>query len=105
MGIALHELVTNAIKFGALAQPGGSSRLRISWTVADDALDFEWSERGVPIVAPAPRPEGFGQEYIERVLPYQLDATSSFEVAPGGLTCRIHLPLHQGAGVADPYGQ
>lgn len=94
MGLALHELAINAVKFGALAHGGA---LHVEWSVADDEtqpiLHFHWKESGVPLVSTAPRMRGFGQDLIEEALPYQFGATTSFEFKPGGLNCTIILPL------------
>ena len=92
MGLAIHELATNAIKFGALCHRG---TLSVEWslTEAPAALHFRWEETGVPLLSAAPRPQGFGQDLIEQALPYQLGATTEFEFKPGGLNCSITLPL------------
>lgn len=90
LGLALHELVTNALKFGALAHVGG--RLRIRWSVANEALRFDWTESGVPVLAMAPWHSGFGREVIEQGLPYQLGATTAFALHPGGVHCHIAFP-------------
>jgi two-component sensor histidine kinase len=94
MGLAIHELATNSIKFGALAQDG---RIAISWSLANadgqPALRFRWTESGISVLTPAPRPNGFGRQLIEEALPYQLGATTSFDLGPGGLDCVILLPL------------
>jgi two-component system CheB/CheR fusion protein len=88
--LAIHELTTNAIKFGALRHGG---ILTIDWTASDRALLWQWSETTVPMLAAAPRPRGFGQQLVEEALPYQLGATTSFEFRPGGVKCSIELPL------------
>jgi two-component sensor histidine kinase len=87
LGLALHELVTNALKFGALAHAAG--RLRIGWSVADGMLSLHWREAGVAVLAVAPLHYGFGREVIEQGLPYQLGATTAFTLRPGGLHCTI----------------
>lgn len=91
IGLAVHELVTNSMKFGALSDNGG--QLTVLWSTEgpDGALTFEWTETGVPVVASAPLRVGFGREYIESALPYQLDADTHFELRPGGGVCRIIL--------------
>jgi two-component sensor histidine kinase len=94
IGLALHELTTNSIKFGVLADTTGRGRLRISWSVANAVVEFEWTERGVPIVVPAPIPNGFGREFIEEALPYQLGAETRFAIIAGGLACRIRFPAN-----------
>jgi two-component system, chemotaxis family, CheB/CheR fusion protein len=96
MGLAIHELTTNSIKFGALDNSG---HLVVEWSVRDCAegrwLEFSWMETGVPLVCSAPRPYGFGRELIEEALPYQLGAITSFDLKPGGVKCSIRLPLPQ----------
>jgi two-component sensor histidine kinase len=93
LGLAFHELVTNSIKFGVLSGADARARLRIGWSVAGGQLSLEWEERGVAIVVGAPLHEGFGREYIEQALPYQIGATTLFELRPGGLFCRLQVPL------------
>lgn len=94
IGLALHELTTNSIKFGALFHAG---KLRVDWALAgaphQQMLRLRWQETSVPLIAPAPRPRGFGLQLIEEALPYQLGATTSFELTPGRLECLIALPL------------
>lgn len=100
IGLALHELATNSIKFGALAVREG--RLSITWELdSDGALHLAWVEAGVPVVATAPLRTGFGREFIEQALPYQLKAQTMFELRPGGLACFIVLMRDQ--PVDDPY--
>jgi len=92
LALAIHELTTNALKFGALSAPHG--RIAIGWTM--DARDpervrFAWTERGVPIASAAPRATGFGAELIERTLPYEIGARTALDFAPGGLHCLIEF--------------
>jgi len=91
IALALHELATNSVKFGALSIE--NAQLAIRWTRQDDSdgnrVTLDWVEHGVPVVASAPIRNGFGREYIEQALPFQLDATTYFELRPGGLACRI----------------
>ena len=92
MSLAIHELTTNAVKFGALYRGG---KLHISWSVerADGhVLTFRWTETAVSPVAVAPRPHGFGRQLLEEALPYQLGATTSFDLRPGGLACVVTIP-------------
>lgn len=89
--LAVHELATNALKFGALSVPGAA--LNVSWKRRTDHLKLLWAETGVPIVVSAPFPKGFGQEFIEEALPYQTGAITQFEIRPGGVRCSIELPL------------
>jgi two-component system CheB/CheR fusion protein len=101
--LALHELATNAVKYGALSSPAG--RVSVGWRVLNSSagpkLTFEWRETGVSVVDPAPSRTGFGRDLIERGLPYDLPgAATAISFAPGGLQCVIELPLNQYA--AEP---
>lgn len=92
LALALHELATNAVKYGALGQPG--ARLMVRWAlVAGRRLRVEWRETGVEIPAQGEARLGFGRELIERALPYQLDAITSFELTRDGVHCTIELPV------------
>lgn len=97
--LALHELATNATKYGALAQEQG--RLSIRWHVRTRHgrrhLHIEWTERGVlmPCAGEAPQGTGFGRELIERALPYQLGADTHYALGPDGITCTIELPISE----------
>jgi two-component sensor histidine kinase len=93
MGLALHELATNSIKFGVLGSSDTRGQLRIAWRAAGGRLHFQWEESGVAVLGAAPFHSGFGREFIEQALPYQLGAESSFVLRPGGLDCTIELPL------------
>ena len=93
IGLAVHELATNSMKFGALSTPDG--RLAVRWKLGPDeasGLAIEWIETGVPVLASAPFRSGFGRDFIEFGLPYQIDARTSFELRAGGLHCHIALP-------------
>jgi two-component sensor histidine kinase len=93
VGLALHELATNSIKFGMLAPASTSGRLSLRWTLVDDILSFEWLEDGIAILSSAPLRTGFGREYIEQALPYQISAETSFEFTAGRLRCALTIPL------------
>jgi len=103
-GLALHELATNAVKYGALAQPSG--KLGVTWKVEDDGakarVQLEWQESGVqmPPLGSSPR-KGYGTELIERALPYQLRAKTRLEFRPDGVFCAIAVPLAMAGGVAE----
>jgi len=105
--LALHELATNSVKYGALAQPKG--RLAIEWRVFNTSdgqrLSLEWRERGVPAIDAAPERTGFGRMLIEQGLPYELGAATSLEFARGGVRAIIELPLTEKTAAspqADP---
>jgi PAS domain S-box-containing protein len=93
VAIGLHELATNAVKYGALSNRGG--RVRVSWSVhrngAAPRLQLEWMERGGPLVEP-PKHKGFGSRLIERALSAQ-DGAAAFRFEPQGLICTISLVL------------
>lgn len=99
LALALHELATNAIKYGALGQEQG--KLRIGWTLEpsgdDDRpwLHIDWRESGVIMPPAGSKPNGGGQgrELIERALPYQLKARTRFELGPDGVHCTISIPV------------
>ena len=85
--MALHELATNAAKYGALSVPGG--RVALRWTLdGEGGLRLEWRESGGPEVRP-PEQRGFGLKMIERALSADLGGAVNVEFAPDGLVCRI----------------
>jgi two-component sensor histidine kinase len=92
LSLAIHELTTNAAKYGALSEESG--RLAVDWAVqpARNELQMSWIESGGPEVSP-PLHSGFGRLLLERVLASDLDGAVSTDFAPGGLTCRITFPL------------
>ncbi len=95
IGLAIHELTTNSIKYGALAAASGRVKVRW-WTVREDGdtrdrLFLEWQESGVPLTDLQPRRRGFGRELIEQGLPYELGATTVLAFRPGGVRCEIEM--------------
>ena len=103
LGLALHELTTNALKFGALR--GQGSRLDIRWSTntnqgAPDRLELIWSELGVPAVTVEPSRYGFGSELILEALPYRLGAETELGFLGGGVRCSISLPLPEKAAAS-----
>lgn len=94
LSLAIHELATNAVKYGALSHPNG--RVHISWRL-DDTVDpselvFDWREKGGPHVKPSQR-KGFGTEVLERTLAFELKGRTSLTFNPAGLQFQIALPL------------
>lgn len=96
--LALHELATNAAKYGALSTPAG--RLAIRWDAVErdgaQWLRVDWHESGMGELPAADAPArggGYGRELIERALPYQLGARTTYGFAPDGLQCSIEVPL------------
>lgn len=93
-GMAVHELTTNAAKYGSLSLPTG--RLEVSWQAEghgpDRRLLLEWKESGGPPVQPPGR-RGFGSMLLERVLGRQLQGDVSIDYRPEGLQVRVDAPL------------
>jgi two-component system CheB/CheR fusion protein len=114
MAMAIHELASNAAKYGALSTPAG--RLAVMWQVAGGgagergALTLTWTEaEGPPVQPPARR--GFGTTLIERTLAHELDAEVRREFLAAGLRCTLAIPLTeevgrvQGAAAGEAAGQ
>lgn len=93
LAMALHELATNAAKYGALSSRGG--RVDVSWTVthSDPVLHINWRESDGPPVK-QPEREGFGTRMIQRVLASELGGKVSLDFNPAGLECSIEAPLN-----------
>ncbi|KQP00092.1 histidine kinase [Methylobacterium sp. Leaf122] len=95
--LALHELATNARKYGALS--GDTGRLSVTWrTYTEDdrmRLALHWSETEIerPHEEGAAQRRGYGRELIEKALPYALDARTRYELSETALHCSIDLPL------------
>jgi len=92
MALALHELSTNAAKYGSLSVPGG--RVAVSWIITGDRLpqlEINWQEEGGPKVDGFGTP-GFGTELIERGIRFELQGEAKLETVNGGLHCRIVIP-------------
>jgi two-component sensor histidine kinase len=91
--MALHELFTNALKYGAFS--GGEGKVTLHWTVGDapaPQLEIVWRELGGPPVKPPTR-EGFGTMMVREALATQLDGHVALDYRPDGLCCRIVAPL------------
>lgn len=90
MALVLHELVTNAVKYGALSSAGG--RLDISIADRDTEIDLRWCERDGPNVAGPPQGRGFGSVLVERAARAQLGAELTFDWQPSGLVLSAVIP-------------
>lgn len=91
VGLALHELATNAAHYGALSSEEGQVRLR--WEIEEDKwIALEWIEQGGPETSPPVR-RGFGLTLIERALGHELGRPVRIEFPPSGLQCTFAIPL------------
>ncbi len=93
LGIAFHELATNAVKYGAFSNEAGT--IAIDWTIAAKNagrwLCLEWRERGGPAVA-APSRKGFGSRVIEQGLAHELNGRVALDYQSAGIVCTIDVP-------------
>jgi len=90
LSMGLHELVTNAVKYGALSNDAG--RVALGWTLADGRLKLSWQESGGPPVTPPAR-NGFGSLLFERILGAALKGQVTRDFAPDGLKVGFDFPL------------
>jgi len=90
LSMALHELATNAAKYGALSSPEG--RVEVSWRLDDRGLAFNWREIGGPAVQ-APTRRGFGSRLLEQGLARELGGAARLTYAPDGVICEITTRL------------
>ena len=88
--MVLHELATNAGKYGALAN--GDGRLLVHWATTPEGLSLEWRESHGPAVKP-PQHKGFGLRFIRGAIERELAGTVDFDFVETGLRCRISAPL------------
>ncbi|MCG5249488.1 sensor histidine kinase [Methylorubrum extorquens] len=106
LALALHELATNARKYGALAS--GQGELWISWDTytteaGEPRLSLMWLEEGISgPQEDSPIRYGYGRELIEKALPYALKAHTSYELSEAELRCAIDLPLSAPAATSGP---
>ena len=109
LAMALHELATNAVKYGALGQVDARLAVTWRWESSGDGgepwLHVEWRETGVMMapIGAAPGGTGQGRELIERALPYQLSAKTSYELGRDGVHCTISLPVSATVAAEEAY--
>ena len=108
IALALHELVTNAAKYGALSSNAG--RVHLSWELTDGSLGLHWTESGGPATQ-APTSPGFGTRIIVAGIEGQLGGQVTFDWRPEGLQCTLAVPRddigpikRSGNGAAKPDG-
>jgi two-component sensor histidine kinase/sensor domain CHASE-containing protein len=93
LGLATHELATNAAKYGALSKTAG--KVAVHWKLVSEGLvRLEWQESGGPPVAPQ-RGRGFGTDLIERIVAHELKHEVLLEFLPGGVRCVLTIPVRQ----------
>src|SRR5215813_6345552 len=92
LALVLHELATNAAKYGALSAPSG--RVRLSWELQEDRLRLEWTETGGP-PAQQPASQGFGTKIITASVGSQLGGRAIFDWRDDGLHCSLSIPLYE----------
>lgn len=91
LGMAFHELATNAAKYGSLSQDTG--RIEISWTVEGEEFVITWRETGGPPINDPPTTSGFGSTVIDGLVRSTLDSTVTVDFAKSGLVWTCRCPL------------
>jgi two-component sensor histidine kinase len=93
LGLAIHELATNAAKYGALTRPGG--HVTIEWhKISPKLVRLEWRERGGPPVKEK-RTRGFGTDLIEKIVANELNSPVELQFAPEGVNCVLTIPVRE----------
>ena len=90
LGLAINELATNALKYGALSTPHG--RLDVRWQMEGQKLRLAWTETDGPEVC-ASAMENFGSRLLRRLIEGQLKGSVTRELGQGGVTCILEFPL------------
>jgi two-component sensor histidine kinase len=98
IGLALHELATNAGKYGALSVDAG--RVDVRWRLEGDTFMMSWTERNGPSVSP-PKRRGFGSTVVDSMAKQSLSGEVELNYAPSGLIWRLTCPA---ANAVEPLG-
>ena len=93
VALVLHELATNAAKYGALSSPGGY--VHIDWSVKKDELMLTWKEHGGPSIDGPAEHEGFGSSLVRRLVTGQFEGQLSYDWKPKGLIIRFSVPVER----------
>jgi two-component sensor histidine kinase len=104
LSMALHELTTNAAKYGALS--GRRGDIDISWRLAgslNQVVELTWQEHDGPAVKRAKSP-GFGTKLIQRVVSHDLDGTTQFDFDPAGVRVSVKFPVRGLSGPVTTLG-
>jgi len=99
LGMAIHELVTNSVKHGALSMGGG--RITVTTGRSDRRIRLTWAERGVARRTVPPEHHGFGRFLLEQALPTQIEGTSELAFTPGEVHFSIEFPAYPLEGRID----
>lgn len=99
LGLAFHELATNAAKYGALSRPEG--QVRVEWQAEGRNIVIRWTESGGPTVSAPPVP-GYGTHLIRGSTTYALGGSVDLDFAPAGLRAEIALPLDKAVTLVEP---
>ena len=102
LGLAIHELVTNAAKYGAFSVPGGM--ISINWVLnpGGNAVQLQWQETGGPRVA-KPSVRGFGSDLVEKLMARELNSDVRIQFNPEGVSCSLKVPIiNAPIGASDP---
>ena len=104
LSLAIHELATNSLKYGALSTE--EARIDIRWALLDSEdlprLSLIWSETGLSL-DPSPKRQGFGTELITERVPYELQGIGSLNVRPDGIVATIEFPLLDSASILQTH--
>lgn len=105
LGLAIHELATNAAKYGALSVEDG--RVTVHWAMAgEDVARIEWVERGGPAISPTlQRKRGFGTELIEKIVAHELRHPVELKFEPEGVRCILMIPVRRRGNFAIREGR
>lgn len=98
LGLALHELATNAAKYGALSTPEG--RILIEWRMASpEVAELHWRESGGPAVT-VPNKRGFGRDLLEKIVAHELQSKVDLRFDAQGVECTLQVPIRRLASFA-----
>ena len=89
IALVVHELTSNAVKYGALSRVGGS--VEVQWSRSNNGLEIEWQECGGPPVLP-PEQTGFGSSIIESAIPYEFGGSAKIFYKKSGVQAKFTLP-------------
>jgi light-regulated signal transduction histidine kinase (bacteriophytochrome) len=98
--LTIHEMTTNAAKYGALSVPNGT--IHISCKVTSRGINLRWKERGGPEITP-PKSKGFGSTLIEKSIPYETDGKVKVEYKKEGVEIEITIPDSELGSILSPH--